>query len=232
MERKCIIIDDQDQTSQIEEIVRLGKNKGIEIDCRQFNIGATFREDLLTGGKIDINKVIPAYGRAFGGITFHLAAFDWDLSDENISGINIIQKFKEHRILPHTPKLLYSGLLKNEISSWVAKSRRGQMNASQIADNINTLIRASVVNFVDRTGYEKEIITILSKTDQTLDLIIEEELKKFPELVFKNSFINHSFNGRTYLEISKLLEESEVFKVDFKREIIQQVISYLTEKIQ
>lgn len=189
------------------------------------------KDEFFTNNKIDIDKVIEQYNRNHKGITYHLIAFDWDLGDVETTGIELIRKFQEHRILVHTPKILYSGLLKDEISSLLDKFRNNSINKTTLLNWLNTLIRVDVRNFVDRITYEQEIITQFSRVDETLDLIIEEELRNFPDFKFSNSFISKSFNGKTFLEIATLLEEDNFLKNDFKKEIIQQVIAYLTEKI-
>ena len=64
-----------------------------------------------------------------------------------------------------------------------------------------------------------------------MDLIIEEILKKFPDLKFGNKFVRPNFNGKTFLEIAKFIENNDSIRNEFKKEIIEQVIAYLTEKI-
>lgn len=231
MEKRCLIIDNEEQVSNIEAIQRLGKTKGLTIICDEFNVGMLEKDEFFSDNRIDINKVIEQFYENHRGITYHLAAFDWDLGDDAINGVELIRKFQENKILIHTPKILYSGLLKNEISSQLDRFNNDYQYKPSLIAWINTLIKVDVKNFVDRTAYEQEIIIQLTKTDETLDLIIEEELKKFPDLKFGNSFTSKSFNGKTFLEIAKALEDNDMMRNDFKKEIIQQVIAYLTEKI-
>lgn len=231
MEKRCLIIDNEEQVSSIETVERLGRAKGLTIICDEFNVGMLEKDEFFTGNKIDINKVIELFYQRHRGITYHLAAFDWDLGDTDANGVELIRKFQENRILIHTPKILYSGLLKDEISTQLDRFSNDYRYKPTLVGWISTLIKVDVKNFVDRTAYEQEIITQLTKTDETLDLIIEEELKRFPEFKFGNSFTIKSFNGKTFLEISKALEENDLIRNDFKKELIQQVIAYLTEKI-
>jgi hypothetical protein len=231
MEKRCIIIDNEEQIASIEEIQRLGKAKGFTIICDEFSVGMLEKDEFFTDNRIDIEKVIDQFYKEHRGITYHLAAFDWDLGDEVINGVELIRKFQENKVLIRTPKILYSGLLKNEISSQLDKFNEDNKYKPTLIAWINTLIKVDVRNFVDRTAYEQEIINQLTKTDETLDLIIEEELKKFPNLKFGNSFTSKSFNGKTFLEIAKAIESNDLMRNDFKKEIIQQVVAYLTEKI-
>lgn len=231
MEKRCIIIDNEEQNSNVEEIQRLGRAKGLQITCEEFNVGMLEKEEFFTNRKIDIKKVIDLFNKSHKGVTYHLAAFDWDLGEDEINGVELIRKFKENRILVNTPKILYSGLLKDKISDQLDKFKKDTLSKDVLINWINTLVRSGVKNYVDRTTYEQEVINQLSKTDETLDLIIEEELKKFPELKFHNGFSNKGFIGKSYFEIANALEKDDIIRNDFKKEIIQQVIAYLTEKI-
>ena len=91
MNKKCIIIDNDDQTEEIKKLVRDAKAKGVYIECEQFNVGSTFDNKLLTNGAIDIDKVVAEFNKRFKRQTFHLAAFDWDLSDPNIDGVELMR---------------------------------------------------------------------------------------------------------------------------------------------
>lgn len=231
MNKRCIIIDNDDQTEEIKKLIRDAKAKGISIECEQFNVGSTFDNDLLSEGAIDIDKVVAEYKRRFKGVTFHLAAFDWDLSDAKIDGVELMRLLIHHKIFRNTPKLLYSGLLEDKLASKIDEFKNGSVTKKELLDRIKTLINADIKGFVARENYDGDIIRVLEGTDETLDLIIEEELSKFPELIFSNKFVNKNFNGISFAEISMILQEQDAHRNDFKREIIQQVISYLTEKI-
>lgn len=230
IEKRCLIIDNEDQDSNIETIERLGKSNGIQIFCDQFNIGMPNRVDLLTENKIDITKVVNEFFRTYGQNTYHLVALDWDLGEDHIDGVELIRKFQENRILRHTPKILYSGLLKDKISSQLdGFKKKSTPDKNSLTIWINTLIRIDVRNFVDRTLYEQEIINQFLKTDETIDLILEELLKKFPTLRFQNNFVSKSFAGKTFGELSQILESEDRLRNEFKKEIVQQVLAYLTE---
>jgi hypothetical protein len=231
MEKRCLIIDNDDQSAEIEKLKRDGKARGIQIECEQFNVGSTFDDVLLSDGKIDIGKVILEYKKRFKNQVFHLAAFDWDLSDEDVNGVELMRQFEHHKILKNTPKLLYTGLLEERLSAMLDEFKAGNLQKSALIRHIRILIKADIKDFVARENYEQDIIRLIEKTDETIDLIIEEELSKFPELKFKNSFTADIFNGKTFMDISSVLENDDRLRNDFKKEIIQQVIAYLTVKI-
>lgn len=223
--KKCIIFDNEDQSDSIEKLIRDGKNRGFIIECEQFNVGSPGLTEVLTNGEIDITKVIEEYKKKFRGQTFQLAAFDWQLDDDNIDGIELIRQLTHNKILKNTPKIIFSGLL-NDILGKILKSVD-----SKNQEKLTTLVNSDIRGFFKREKYDDDILNFLSTNEEHVDLIIEEELKKFPELVFKNIFSNKKFNGKTFLEIADFIENHDSMRNDFKKEIIQQVISYLTEKI-
>jgi len=231
MLKKCIIIDNEDQVEIIEKLIRDGKAKGIEIECIQFNVGSTFLTEVLTDSKINIPKVVAEFKNKFKGQTFHLAAFDWDLSDETIDGLELMRQLEHHKILRNTPKLLYSGLLEEKLSSKIDEYKTNKITKADLLNRIKTLINADIKGFFERENYDGAIIRTLEETEETLDLIIEEELGKFPDLIFSNKFTSDSFSGKTFAEIVTIIENHDGLRNDFKKEIIQQVISYLTENI-
>lgn len=225
MIKKCIIFDNEDQSESIEKLIRDGKNKGIIIECEQFNVGSSELTEVLTNGEIDIAKVVTEYKKRFKRETFHLAAFDWQLDDDKIDGVELIRQLTHNKILKNTPKIIYSGLL-NDILGDILKSEN-----SKNQEKLTTLVNGDIRGFYKRDKYDVDILNFLSVNDEHIDLIVEEELKKFPELTFKNSFTNNHFNGKTFLEIADFIEKHDNIRNEFKKEIIQQVISYLTEKI-
>lgn len=227
MKKRCLIIDDQDQSQEIKKMIRDGKAiHGIELECEQFNVGSTFFDEVLTEGKIDITKVVSEFKKKFNGQTFQLAAFDRDLNDPAIDGVELIRQLTHHKILRHTPKVLYSSDLEGLISESI-----DNFNKEQLIKRIKTLVNNDIKGYFERDSYENDILRTLANDEETLDLVIEEELKKFPALVFKNVFVHDDFKNKTYDEIAIKLEEYTHLRNDFKKEIIQQVIAYLTEKI-
>ena len=224
MIKRCIIFDNEDQSESILKLVRDGKHIGIEIECEQFNVGSTELTEVLTNGEIDIEKVVKEFSNRFSTKTFHLAAFDWQL-DDKIDGVELIRQLTHYRILKNTPKIIFSGLL-GDILKDILKSGD---NKSQ--NKLTTLVNGDIKGFFKREKYDNDILNILSTSDESVELIIEEELKKFPGLIFKNSFISKKFNGKTFLEIAEFLKDNDSMRNEFKKEIIQQVIAYLTEKI-
>lgn len=228
MEKNCLIIDNDDQSHEIEGIVRKASSKGFTLNCYQFNVGGTSREDLLNEDKlIEITKVIAAFNSEFKGIAFNLIAFDWDLSDESTNGIELIRQFQHSGIRVNTPKILYSGVLKEQISSMLQQFRDNKKTESQIVNWLNSLIKTPIVDFVDRPEYANVIVSYLEKSNDSLDFQIETELRNLKDFEFKSVF--PLFAGKKFGEIADIIDSEILVGNKFKGELINQLISYLTE---
>jgi hypothetical protein len=227
IEKTCLLIDNEDISSEIESIERLGRAKGLKIKCEHFPVGSTIRTDLFNDeNHIDIEKVVREYKQKYKHIVFNLIAIDWDLGDIT-DGVELIRKFEYNNIANYTPKILYSGLLKDEISSRLSKFKDGEIAHSNILIWINTLIKIDIVDFVDRDSSDNRIVDILSKIPESFDLILEDNLRKFGDLKFRNGF--PILKDKTFIEIADIISQDVKINNDFKKEIIEQLISYLSD---
>lgn len=221
----CILFDNEDQSAEIEKMIRSGRAKGIDLECDQFNVGSTLLDEVLSDGQIDTKKVVSEYKKRFKNKSYQLAAFDRDLSDPEIDGVELIRQLTANNILKNTPKVIYSGLLQDIFSDVNPK------NKAELIKRIKTLVNNDIKGYFERDDYENDILTVLLTNEESIDLIIEDELNKFPDFIFRNKFANKSFNGKTYAEISDFLDSNTVIRNEFKKEIIQHIIAYLTERV-
>jgi len=239
IKRSCLIIDNEDQTEEIEKLVRDAKHQGIELDCHQFNVGNTAYSDILSGGYIDIDKVCQEFRKKFKGIYFDIIAFDWDLEDDNINGVELIRQFTSKKIARYSPKIVYSGVLDDVIKDIIqenlelVKVEEGfkPIIKDKAIIKIKSLVRNRVFDYLDRGNRDPMILKFLSEEIQSTELIIAQVLEQYPDLIFENNFVNAKFNGKTFQELADFLKNNDPIANEFKREIIQQVVSYLTEKI-
>jgi len=223
--KNCLIIDNEDQTEEIEKLIRDAKHDGIDLTCEQFRIGDPEYVEVLTKGAIDISKVLAEYRRRFNGVVFHLVAFDYQLEDV-INGVELIRQLKANRIFRTTPIIVYSGLM-DEILLTIIKDE----TKDNAVTRIKALVKNGVLDYLERDNRDFEIRKFFKTNIESTDLIIEEELKKFPELIFEQNFINEKLKDKTFIEIAEFLEANDQIRNEFKKEIIQQTIAYLTTKI-
>jgi hypothetical protein len=239
IKRTCLIIDDEDQSEEIEKLVRDASYQGIELVCHQFNVGNTSCTEFLTNGLIDIQKVVDEFNKKFKSIHFDIVAFDWHLDDENVTGVELIRKFTYHKIARYSPKIVYSGVLDDVIKKIIQENLELKKDKGTfkpiIKDDairkIKSLVKNRVYEYLDRDSRDPMILKFLKEEIQSTELIVIQVLEQYPELRFENNFVNEKFNGKTFKEIADFLKNNDSVALEFKREIIQQVVSYLTEKI-
>lgn len=229
MTKKCLIIDNEDQkeSGSFEEFQAQAKSKGIKVECHQFLIGNSSRPDLLTKGKIDMAKVIPIFKNEFSGITFDLILVDWGLEDEKINGVDLIRHFQHEGIRKSTPKILFSGNLKEEIASLFEAYKKEEVNFNRVWKQIRALIEINIVDFIDRTEYEKDSVNFLKKNPPNSDMLIISELRNNPDLTFNDDITK--LNGKNFEEVAEIIENEHDIGMKFKRLLIEESVAYLSK---
>ena len=239
IKRTCLIIDNEDQSEEIEKLIRDANNVGIELTCHQFNVGNTAYSEFLTDGYIDIDKVIEEFKSKFKNQSFDIVAFDWDLEDEHITGVELIRHFTHKRVIRFSPKIVYSGVLDEVLKKIVQENLDLVKTDGQFKPvlkqngitKIKSLVKNRVFEYLDRDSRDAMILKFLQEEIQSTELIVSQILMKHPDFIFDNNFVNQKFNGKSFKDIADFLESDDLTANEFKREIIHQVISYLTEKI-
>jgi hypothetical protein len=230
MEKYCLIVDNEDRKDSIETLYREARRKNIKIICKQFNVGSSERDDLLTDERIDLKKVFAAFNDEFRGIVFDLIAFDWDLEDEYIDGIELIRQFKAEGIRNSSPKLLYSGALKEEIAGYCDKfadKTKLINNFDWLWKKLQPLIKIDIIDFVKRDNYERRIVEFLSKKEVNSDILIAKELNNHGALKIKNVY--EKYQGLTLSEISQIIENDPQRGVKFLKEFIEMGVAHIVE---
>jgi len=226
-EKKCLLIDNENQVANMETIVREGKKIGVPIKCFQFNVGSTSNPEFLTDNKIDLNKVIEEFKKQYGGITFDLIAFDWSLDDDNVNGVDLIRCFQDNKLRRSTPKFLYSGELKDEMESILNQYKDGNIEFKKAWNQIKTLIEIDIVDFKDRGEYEIAIVNYLNNNKPNLETILVKELRNNSDLKFHGNFVK--FEGMTFGDIASIVENNPDRSVAFKKELIELSLALLAD---
>lgn len=216
---RVIIIDDEDQQDVIERLDSLAKKNRIEAEFLQFNVGSSFERMLLSNNKIDVEKVKTAFEERFRG-KIDLICFDYNLADERINGIDLLQNIKPLR--KNTSTLVYSGQLEFIIRDIIQSYRRAEPDTlNKATAKIKAMIRPGMEGFVDRTNYDDVIIKILKRRRETLDGIFEEKLAEYPD--FSIDF----FDGWEINSVRQMLDETDEKAMQLKRDIVEQLIAYI-----
>ena len=240
IKRTCLIIDNEDQKEEIEQLVRDARHEGIELDCQQFEVGNTAYTQVLSLGKIDLDKVEKEVKLRYKNLVFDIIAFDYELDDDEVNGVELLRYFNNRRLFKRTPKLVYSGVL-DQVLRNIIEPNLGILKIKNEPDRaiikqdglakIKSLIKYSVHEYLDRDDRDSIIIKFLKDDIQSTELIVAQALRLYPDFIFEQNFVNAKFNGMSYSDVADILDNDDIIGVEFKREIIQQVIAYLTVKI-
>lgn len=231
IKRTCLFIDDEKQDEIFPTIKEEGAKHGIEIECLQFNVGNQERRDLLENEEISLEKVVKVFKEEFKSVKIHLIAFDWNIGS-GIKGPTLIKHFNDNDVRKNVAKILYSGALEEEVQNLCEDYRNNlSMPFKDIWGQIKTLISTNTLDFVGKDNYEKRVVPILKNIDDTFEGSIEEELRKFPEFTFNSSFTSKHFNGKKFSEIADIIEGDPHLRNSLTKEITEQVMAYLTEKL-
>lgn len=228
--KKCIlVIDDSDQSDVLENLALDAEERGIELEYYQFNVGGRLEPTLLTAeGKIDTEKVKEVFKNRFRGKTFQLIACDWELNADDIDGVTLLRRIGRACYLEDTPRMMYSGLLNQKLLDALKRAKTGELKSDDFVQYIKNLVNSHYVDFVDRDDLSKTVLRHL-EDDESLGLIILETLESMPEKVFATTH-NHDLEGKTFGEVAEMFKKEERVRNDIKRNIVQEVIFFLTHK--
>lgn len=231
IKRTCLLIDDEKQDENFPAIIAEGKKHCLDIDCYQFNVGNQERRDLLDNEEISLAKVVSVFREEFRDVKIDLIAFDWNMGS-GIKGPDVIKYFNDNDVRKNVAKILYSGALKEEIEKLCTDYRNDpNMSFKTIWAPLNTLLTTNALEFAGKENYETILVQQLLKIDDTIESSIEEELRKFPDFVFRSSFPNKHFKNKTFRDIAQMIDADKNLRRDLTKELTEQIIAYLTEKI-
>lgn len=220
MKKRVLIIDNEEIGDEISNIQRHFKNKGHEIEFVQFNIGSTWLTEVLTNDQIDLTKVEAEFMQNHKR-KYDLICFDYDLDDENVTGVDVLAGLK-HLLKPSTKLLFYSGRLETLVGRILSRTKRDSFDLPEAKRLLMKLIQSRVEDFVERPNMRNSVIRLLSIKEETLDDIFAEKMEhEYP------NFRTEYFNGLELYELSQLLNNSDGMATKFKHEIVEQFICYL-----
>ena len=231
MDKLVLVIDDNDQSNVIRELERDAKKKGINLMCHQFNVGSPRESALLTEGKIDVEKVKAAYKKRFKdkGLVFNLILCDWDLSDEEIDGAELLRRMCNDCFSHKTPRILYSSLLKEMLEKQLNNYDKERDETKEpVIKYISSLINGNYLAFLGREDLKGPTLSYL-RNSESLDFLLEDVLRRYPHEIMAVGH-GHNLEGRPFGDVAQLIQTNDEVAYDFKRDIIQEVVLYLTER--
>ena len=226
-DKLCIIIDDKDQQRVFDsDVVVPLKREGYYVDGILIN--TTDPEILDDENNIDMDKLKAKIEEAMNGKSIDIIATDFDLSDEKINGIQVIEVIR--KIRAGVPVLLYSGKLEEVIQSILGEYKT--KNADELIKGIRKLMKYNIVDYVERTDYPATIRKLLKDKKIQLSALLLQKIREHSDMEFKSCY--KPFAGKKLKDIandsgvsvssvSMILNKRE--GVSFSNETVEKVLS-------
>ena len=221
MEKNIIIIDDEDQNAQKEYIESILKR---DFDIEVHLIWTT-EETLDDDGCISEEKLRGRLLEIMKGRSIDLVLTDYELSDEKISGIEVVKMVKEIR--PKVPVIMYSGKKKEVLARLLGDYQN--RDEDDLIASINEFMSWGIEEYIGRGKYSDDAIDFVKKKKkaQVDDIFI----KKLREIGDQKCEVGYpDWRNLTLNEICEIIENrrdarSEIWMDD----MIEQVVAYISK---
>lgn len=221
MEKNIIIIDDEDQNAQKEYIESILK-RDFDIEVHLINTtedalgdDGTINEELLKNCLMEIMK----------GRSIDLVLTDYELSDETISGIEVVKMVKEIR--PKVPVIMYSGKKKEVLARLLGDYQN--RDEDDLIASINEFMSWGIEEFIGRGKYSDDAIDFVKKKKKAqVDDVFIMKLREIGDQKCEVGYPD--WRNLTLNEICEIIENrrdarSEIWMGD----MIEQVVAYISK---
>lgn len=221
MEKNIIIIDDEDQNAQKEYIESILKR---DFDIEVHLIWTT-EETLDDDGCISEEKLRGRLLEIMKGRSIDLVLTDYELSDEKISGIEVVKMVKEIR--PKVPVIMYSGKINEVIGRLLGDYKK--RDAEDLIQSINEFMSWGIHEFLGRGNYSDDAIKFIKK--KKITQVDDVFIKKLREIGDQKCEVGYpDWRDLTLNEICEIIENrrdarSEIWMDD----MIEQVVAYISK---
>ena len=224
-QKKCIlVVDDKPQTATINGI----KTKLFsEFDLDFIPIrttGAKLKKD--NSEDLDVNKLRIYVEEKIRSKHIDIALTDFDLEcGDEFTGLDVIYMVREMR--PKLKFFIYSGNWNKVITSVVGKAYN-QATIEELVEGINKLIKAQILDCIDRTDYQYRLVEYLRKEqNDSVEQRLIKLLRSNKDLIFQSCY--PEFKEKSFGEIADIIENnSDMRSEEWIDAILSQTIAYLT----
>lgn len=224
-QKKCIlVVDDKPQKAIINSIKsQLYNDFDLEfIPIRTSD--AKFKKD--DSEDLDVNKLNIYVKEEIKSKHIDIALTDFDLEcGDEFTGLDVIYMVREMR--PKLKFFIYSGNWNKVITSVVGKAHN-QATIEELVEGINKLIKAQILDCIDRTDYQYRLVKYLRKEqNDSVDQRLIKLLRSNKDLIFQSCY--PEFKEKSFGEIADIIENnSDMRSEEWIDAILSQTIAYLT----
>ena len=224
-QKRCIlIIDDKSQSTVIKGIEsKLFKDFDLDfIPIRTAD--AKFKKD--DSEDLDVDKLKTEIETKIKGKHIDIALSDFDLECPYFTGLDAVHMV--HEIRENVNFFIYSGNWNKVIESVVGKDYQSA-SIEELVKGINKLIKAQIIDCINRTDYQETLIEYLKKNKgDTIEHRLAILLRAHGDLKFESGFPN--FKGKSFYEIADMIENHSDARTDeWIDTLLTQTIAYLVK---
>lgn len=224
-QKKCIlVVDDKPQTAVIKSITtRLSNDFDLDfIPIRTAD--AKLKKD--NSEELDIGKLKNQIKERIQLKRVDIALTDFDLEcGDDFTGLNVIHMVREIR--PKLKFFIYSGNWNKVIANVVGKEHN-EATIDELVEGINKLIKAQIIDCIDRTDYQERLIEYLQKEqNDSVEQRLIKLLRSNKDFIFQSCY--PEFQEKSFGEIADIIENnSDARSEEWIDAILSQTIAYLT----
>lgn len=228
--KHCLIIDDQNQKTEIELLEIKANEQGFPIKCHFLNLSdRIFSSNVIINGApdsvLDFDKVIAYLIENFEGQQIDLIACDYKYSDKTTDGLKLIQFLKEQGFRAKgLPFILYSSKFEEIEEKLQVSIKELIEDKSQLKKYLETYFETKPEKIIDRTNYDDTVIEYLKKHKTSLNVKLEAKLLHHPQRAFNNTFPR--FKDKTLQQLAALLRKSSEESDDFESEFLERSVAH------
>lgn len=235
--RYCLIIDDTDQKDEILLLESKSKERDFPIKCHYFNPNKRECQRLENKADgsveyvLDLDLILLELKKEqFEQID--LIATDYKLSDESITGLDIVKHLKENNWRGKTPFVIFSGdhkEIKEKLQSQIKPLVDDTEELNIFLENYFETNPSKIFpRKINKDGHEKSytdyIYEYIKSHKTSLNQKLNEKLNQYPNHIFNNIFPR--FEGTTLERIAKITLENTVESDDFESEFLERSIAH------
>lgn len=224
-QKRCIlVIDDKSQSAVIKGIVsKLSKDFDLDFIAIRTEAAEFKKAD---SEDLDVEKLKMGIEAKIKGKHIDIALSDFNLECPYFTGLDAIHLV--HEIRENVSFFIYSGDWNKVIESVVGQEYQ-KASIEKLVGGINKLIKAQIIDCIDRLDYQEALIEYLKKNKgDTIEHRLAILLRAHGDLKFESGF--PKFKGKTFNEIADMIEDHSDARTDeWIDTVLTQAIAYLVK---
>ena len=224
-QKRCILVIDDKSQSTVVKGIESKLFKDFDLDFILIRTAeAKFKKD--DSEDLNVEKLKTEIETKIKGKHIDIALSDFDLECPYFTGLDAVHMV--HEIRENVNFFIYSGNWNKVIESVVGKDYQSA-SIEELVKGIKKLIKAQIIDCIDRTDYQGTLIEYLNKNKgDTIEHRLAILLRAHGDLKFESGF--PKFKGKTFNEIANMIDNHSDARTDeWIDTILTQTIAYLVK---